>query len=336
MGSMSFNDNSTKARSSITIAENDISTVVCRQRLQSVETELKLAYPSLAILKNSPPEPDRSTAKWLLSPSSNDSDTTFQFALNNLPTSRNNPNGSMSGNWTLGDIIDRFNQALVHIAQREDNLSLNDLIGSKNVDAYMKVVRRLYGRYMAQVISNNMRVKTQHLDWTTSVTNMPWTPTASPTIISTSSQARTSSTRSTRTSSTSTRSSRMPESTATSVNARRKRQIGPATTLSATLTQTGPHTKIRLKQSKAPKIALQIMLGCMAIGAVVARLLLSTKETLQREPYWRAALLCNADMLRTLDGGDVGKGVVRDGKEYRLDWWWNDSGWRRYGVCAEK
>ena len=261
--------------------------------------------------------------------------------------SLNNPDGYLSDPWSPTDDADRFNQALVHIAKQEEGLQMNDLVGVVNTETYMKMVRRLYGRYMAQAPSNNMRVSTSEETPDIAFTDAPWSATASPVIVPTpgpSSSTRrpkitmTPTKQLTKTvASTTSNSNPTPSAISTTeADSLRKRVNDAEQTIPATLTRTGAGANIRLKQNNAPKIALQALLAFMAVGAIATKLLLRTSKTLQHEPYsiaGRAALVANGNMLHALERDR--DGTKRGEKRYCLVWWEDDDGRARYGVCVE-
>ena len=102
------------------------------------------------------------------------------------------------------------------------------------------------------------------------------------------------------------------------------------------------------------------MLAFMVLGALLTRVLLRTKKTLQREPYsiaGRAVLVVGGNMLleqgerdgevvqdenveNDAAGGDVRsvheKGVGGEEKRYYLGWSKDAEGRNRYGICVER
>ena len=140
------------------LVDADVLTIVCSQHVQSVQTNVTFDYPDMTISTETPPQPDESTVQWLKNTTATKDGTTFQFAPNSMLLSPNNPNGSLSAPFNRADDVDRFTQALAYIADREDLITFQDLIGKDNNESLQKVAQKLYGRYMAQVFSNNMRV----------------------------------------------------------------------------------------------------------------------------------------------------------------------------------
>ncbi|KAF3037405.1 hypothetical protein E8E11_004186 [Didymella keratinophila] len=47
---------------------------------------------------------------------------------------------------------------MAYIAGEEDNMTFQDLIVKDYTESLQKVAQKLYGRYMAQAFSNNMRM----------------------------------------------------------------------------------------------------------------------------------------------------------------------------------
>lgn len=141
LGTVSFKSASQNSTARFTLGDTDINTLVCSQNLQSVETNMTLDYPSMAIVKNPAPQPDEGTVKWLENSEDSTGGTSFQFVLNNMFISLNNPNGSMSGPWVSSDYADRFTQALVYVAQKEHGILLENLAGNSNSETYLNVLQ---------------------------------------------------------------------------------------------------------------------------------------------------------------------------------------------------
>ncbi|KAH7121184.1 hypothetical protein B0J11DRAFT_59206 [Dendryphion nanum] len=362
--------------------EHEIDIMLCSQNLQSVEVDLVLDYPSLVIKEGSPPRPDENTVQWLKNPADAKGGTGFQFGVRSMQQSLMNPNGTLVGGpWNKTDDVDSFMEAAIHLAEKEDGLSVGDIRGRENTAIFQKAMQKLYGRYMAHAISNNMRVEVQVDVPSIAVGKHAWTPTIpmpsipstfvplSPTSASvrasnaTAITRRSSSIRSpatqtptlliaTRPSSSipfATPSTFASESTLATetlssptleANSFRPRSDNSNPRIFATLTHTDAEAgaQIRLVQNFAPKVALQVMLGIMAIGIVISRLLLRTEKMLQCEPYsiaGRAMLVANGDILSSSIEDDT-KGLMDDGRKYRLRMWQDGDGRWRYGICEDK
>ncbi|KAJ4345975.1 hypothetical protein N0V95_005840 [Ascochyta clinopodiicola] len=296
------------------VVKADVATLICSQNVQVVETDITLDYPSLSISSTTPPRPDENTVKWLRNTTAAKDGTTFQFAPNSMLLSLNNPNGSSSDPWQLIDDIDRFTQALAYVAQKEDNFTLQDIVGVNNIANLQKAAQKLYGRYMAQAFSSNMRVDVNKETPNITLTDTPWKPLSS----------------------NSTSNPKLRSTTPSSHPNTLEHRDAPLPTIPATLTQTGAGAHTRMVQNKGPKIALQVMLGFMAAGAILTKLLLRTKQLLPHEPYsiaGRAILVANGNILQ-----ERGSGKDNGGKEqrYRLGWWKDEQGKERYGICVEE
>lgn len=284
------------------LVDANVSTIVCSQHVQSVMTNLTLDYPGMTISTDTPPRPDETTVKWLKNTTATKDGTTFQFAPNSMLLALNNPNGSLSAPFNQTDDVDRFTQALAYISHKEDNITFEDLMGTKNVESLRTAAQNLYGRYMAQAFSNNMRIDVNNDTPNITLTDAPWPPPTSKRSVPLETQRR------------DTTQPRIP----------------------AILTQTGAGGHTRRVQNRGPKIALQVMLGFMAAGAIITKLLLRTKELLPHEPYsiaGRAILVANGNLLQH----DTDSKAT-DGKEqrYRLRWWKDSSGTERYGICIQE
>ena len=80
---------------------------------------------------------------------------------------------------------------------------------------------------------------------------------------------------------------------------------------------------LRLKQNKAPKIVLQVLLGVMAVCGAIAYSMLKTKELLRQSPCSIAGkmeLLARSELCST-------RKVIPEGAE-----WWDQRQRRQYGM----
>ncbi len=348
IGSATFDrkmKNSTSNATSITASDININALVCRQNLQTVETNITLEYPSMAIAQDSPPQPDESTAKWIENTDDSRNGTDFQFAPINMWLSLNNPI-TLDNSSTVSISADRVAQALIYLAQKE-GLGVQDIAGHGKSDTFVRLLQKLYGQYMAQALSNNMRVPIGGNASALATASALWTSTASPiivpTTISTSTLVQGSPTgilKSVASTAKPPTKSQTPTQTPTPTNASnqpQKRSESKQQVLSATMTQTGPGAQRRLKQNRGPKIALQVLLSVIIIGAIVAKLLVRTEETLQREPYsiaGRAILVANGNLLEMINYAGS-EHIVFGRRKYRLGWWEDQNGRPRYGITTD-
>ncbi|UPX20596.1 uncharacterized protein EKO05_0010824 [Ascochyta rabiei] len=195
-----------------------------------------------------------------------------------MSLSLNNPNGSSSDPWQQTDDVNRFTRALSFIAQKEENLTLRDLVDADGIANLQKTAQKPYGRYIAQAFSSNMRIDVDKATPNTTLTDAPWTPPSS--------------------NSTPKRNFRLATS-ASQPNTPKPRDA-PLPTLPATLTQTGAGAHTRMVRNRGPKITSQVMLGFMAADAILTKLLLRTKELLPHESYsiaGRAISVANGNVL---------------------------------------
>jgi hypothetical protein len=102
------------------------------------------------------------------------------------------------------------------------------------------------------------------------------------------------------------------------------------------LIDTGTGARHRLKQNRASKTALQVMLGLMSLGIILMRLLQRTRQTLQREPYsiaGRAVLVANGNMLDAL-GHNWERAGLAD-KKFSVRWIKDGNGDSAYGIWVD-
>ena len=296
--------------------EADVTNIVCWQNLESVETNVTLEYPDLAVSAEHPPQPDDSAVRWVQNLTATRDGTTFQFAPNNLLISLSNPNGSLSDPFTPADDVDRFIQAIAHIASKEHNLTLPDL---SNATTLQHMVQKLYGRYMAQALSSNMRVDFDEPTPAMNLTDTLWTPSSALYNLTSRLAAR----------------STPSYATTTTTKLLRRRADSASRAVPAVLTQADEGAHTRMVQNAAPKIALQAMLGFLAAGVILARVLLRTKEVLPHEPYsiaGRAVLVADGNVLELSESEAQGRGSET---LYRLGWWKDQGGVERYGICVQ-
>jgi hypothetical protein len=324
LGTLTFGKNKTKTLSNSTVDRDwnvnpDVSTIVCWQNLERVETNVTLRYPDLTIPPENPPQPDESSVKWVQNRTAARDGTTFQFAPNNLFLSLSNPKGYPSEPLTQADEMDSFSQAMVHIALKEHNLTLAEFTGSAKDEMLPKIAQKLYGRYMAQALSNNWRVDFDKATPQINLTDTLWKPdTKSPSSNLTSRLA-----------------ARSISPPTTNLEHLSKGAESASRAVHAVITHPDEGARTRMVQNRKPKIALQAMLGFMAVGAVLTKLLLRTKEVLPHEPYsiaGRAILVANGNMLEKINGE---RQVFGKDRLYRLGWWKDTAGVERYGICVQ-
>lgn len=263
------------------IAKTDITTVICSQTVESVETDITLQYPDLSLSLEEPPRPDESTIRWLEKNGPIAPSTVFEFVPRYLFRGLNDPSGPLGAQsepWTVKDDVDRFTQALLHVAQNEDNMTLQDLFGETNRLNVEKMVQKMYGRYMALVFSNMARVDVEQATPNLTLRDSAWNPLDH----DGASRLKPRSTRSRRSS-----KSLQPRDS-------------PRPNIPAVLKQTGASGQTKMVQNKGPKIALQVMLGVMAAGAILTKMLHRMEDLLPHEPYsiaGRAILMANGNVL---------------------------------------
>lgn len=131
-------------------SKENITIVYCYQRLEQVMTNVTFSYPDFIINSTTPPIPLEETATVI---SQNNTQHWFDISLNTLINSLQElPDGIKGRN-----SINSFIQAL---SWGHDGVSLEQLYNNGDVSTLNTAANRLYGRYVAQAISANMRAST--------------------------------------------------------------------------------------------------------------------------------------------------------------------------------
>jgi hypothetical protein len=138
-------------------AKSNVTTMMCYQLLEEVQTNATFYLPGFTISASNPPVPDESTVKYLHS--SSNGDTAFEFR----PQSHFDNEFAMfgeagHGSGEVSDLSssDPFFQAVL---VGRNPVAPEDLVGPENQNKLLTAIQGFYRRYMAQAISANMRVK---------------------------------------------------------------------------------------------------------------------------------------------------------------------------------
>ena len=129
-------------------SHTNITLMYCYQRLERVMTNVTFNYPSFNITRALPME---DTVQNVTSPNNIiKGEYWFDLSVNTLMSSLQLNDGSVVGRNDLNS----FMQALVW---GKDGIPLDELYNHGNTSVVIAAANRLYGRYMAQVLSQNMR-----------------------------------------------------------------------------------------------------------------------------------------------------------------------------------
>ncbi|KAI1750404.1 hypothetical protein F4782DRAFT_541609 [Xylaria castorea] len=271
----------------------DVTSILCSQRIEVVDTDVTLTLPSLGVIsQDNPPVPDESTAQYLINQLSNYTGQIFEFPLNNLlltiaygtgNVTVSNPDGS--------DVDDNQLDAFVKfLATANASSPIDSLVGQNNAQNLIDATNRLYKTYMPQAIDRNMRTK----DLETKVAT--------------------------------------PDSVAAKTEPIRF------------TAQPDFPGRLRLAQEAAPKIALQAILGLIALCAVISRVLLrGIDKVVPHNPCsiaGRAALFADGEVsTRKLvpygaewrTESELSRAGIYEGWLFSLGWW-ESWGVYKYGV----
>ena len=128
-------------------SQQNITIVYCYQRLEQVMTKVTFSYPDLMINSTTPPIPLEETATVI---SQNNTQRWFDISLNTLINSLQVLPDNVKG----PNFINSFIQAL---SWGHDGVALDQLYNNGDMSTLNTAANRLYGRYVAQAISANMR-----------------------------------------------------------------------------------------------------------------------------------------------------------------------------------
>ncbi|KAI0466084.1 hypothetical protein F4859DRAFT_498785 [Xylaria cf. heliscus] len=271
----------------------DVTSILCSQRMEVVDTDVTLTLPSLGVISRAkPPTPDESTAKYLINKLSNYMGQIFEFPLNNLLLTLAYGTGNVTIPTPDGSNVDdnQLDPFVKFLATVNASLPIDSLIGRNNSQNLIDATNRLYKTYMPQAIDRNMRTKNLE------------TKVATPNAVAA--------------------------------------KIEPIRFTA----QLGFPGRLRLKQEAAPKIALQAILGVMALCAAISRVLLRGIDKLV--PHNPCSIAGRAALFA--DGEVSTHKLVPHGAEWRTEselsragvyegWlfslgWWESWGVYKYGV----
>ena len=130
-------------------SHSNISIMYCYQRLEQVSTNVTFSYPDFTINSTTPPFPLESTAHATTN-TTNNSQNWFDISTNTLINTLQDVGTSVKGR----DWINSFIQALVW---GKDGIPLSQLYDHGNTSTLTTAVNKLYGQYITQAISANIR-----------------------------------------------------------------------------------------------------------------------------------------------------------------------------------
>ncbi|KAI1260813.1 hypothetical protein F5Y18DRAFT_419843 [Xylariaceae sp. FL1019] len=138
----------------------DITSIMCKQYLETVEANVTLTLPSLGVISpDKPPIPDETTATYLTNILPYHTGHVFEFALNELLLTLASGTGNISfpapkGGLVENDSLDNFVRFLGTV---NASSPIESYIGADNTQNLIDATNRLYKIYMPQAISNNLR-----------------------------------------------------------------------------------------------------------------------------------------------------------------------------------
>ena len=137
-------------------AQPKATAMFCYQRMQQVLANVTLTLPGLSIAADNPPTPDESTVK-LLSSGPN-GETAFEYRIQ-LHMDNQFSLFTQSQYSTSGSGLTAMDNFFLGVLFGKQPIPQAALEGAVNRETVMKGIQGFYRRYMAQAISENMRVK---------------------------------------------------------------------------------------------------------------------------------------------------------------------------------
>ncbi|KAI1123056.1 hypothetical protein F5Y10DRAFT_281199 [Nemania abortiva] len=125
----------------------DVTSILCSQRLEVVDTNVTLTLPSLGVI-STPPAPDESTARYLMNKLSNYTGQIFEFPLNTL---------LLTLAYGTGNVTNQLDAFVQFLATVNTSRPIDALVGEDNTQNLIDSTNRLYKTYMPQAIDRNMR-----------------------------------------------------------------------------------------------------------------------------------------------------------------------------------
>ncbi|KAI0145258.1 hypothetical protein GGR57DRAFT_494601 [Xylariaceae sp. FL1272] len=138
----------------------DITSIMCKQYLETVEANVTLTLPSLGVISpDTPPIPDESTANYLTNILPYHTGHVFEFALNELLLTLTSGTGNVSFPAPKGGIVedDSLDNFVRFLGTVNASSPIESYIGRNNTQNLIDATNRLYKVYMPQAISNNLR-----------------------------------------------------------------------------------------------------------------------------------------------------------------------------------
>lgn len=147
-------------------SKQNITVLYCYQRLEQVMTNVTFSYPDFKINSTIPPIPLEETAIII---TQNKTQHWFHISINTLINSLQKPSISS----TSRNYIDGFIQAL---SMGPNGVSLDQLYNNGDVSRLNAAANSLYGRYIAQAISEKMRTNNPLLNNASTIYNIDQKP----------------------------------------------------------------------------------------------------------------------------------------------------------------
>jgi hypothetical protein len=138
--------------SNFTSGEAQVTTLVCRQRLQELDAIVTLRLPDLTIDKANSPRIDENSVRYI--------GGTWQWPVQPFLKDL----GILPVNKTLAAQAANLGPFFAAIIHGKDGIPASELVGEANIPRLASAVSKMYSRYMAQVMSRKMRLPLNSTD----------------------------------------------------------------------------------------------------------------------------------------------------------------------------
>jgi hypothetical protein len=145
-----FDKNSTSPRRNLSSSDAQVTTLACSQMIQELDTKVTFLLPDFAIDTLHPPLPDESSMRYI--------GGVYQFPI---VAPLQSTFAVLSSNTTFKQDMDNLGSFFAAIIYGKDGIPAVELVGEANIPCLISAVSKMYGRYMAQVMSRKMRASNE-------------------------------------------------------------------------------------------------------------------------------------------------------------------------------
>lgn len=140
--------NFTSPARNFTAPQSQLTTLACSQKIQEIDTTVTLTLPDFTIDQSQPPLLHEDSMRWL-------------GGVRQYPAVINlREIDVLSANTTFNKEVSNLSNFFAAIIHGKYGIPAGELLGEANIPRLIAAVSKMYGRYMAQVLSRKMRITT--------------------------------------------------------------------------------------------------------------------------------------------------------------------------------